>query len=170
MDNIDDLVRETAPRRREPRVYHASKLWEFNVYGSIVAGLSGGTLLIVLALLVLRISEKSSLGLLFLLVAIVNLGVGLLILYTGNLIATFPHAVEVAPGTGLRLYAPWKRIYVPVHEIQDVKKSLLYQGYVIRLRRRRGLLRRIIIHWFFGREREALVRAIHETLEQAKGN
>lgn len=151
-------------------IFRASKLWEFNTYGSVVAGLGAGILMIFAALIVVwHGTDKLAAGLL--LVALIAVQVGLfLAYYRGNLVAYFPYAVAVDANSGLRLFAPYKEIYIPLDEVSDIYKSFLNQGYVVRLRRRQGLLRKFVIPWFFGRERESLIQTIRLAVEQRRGD
>ncbi len=54
----------------------------------------------------------------------------------GNWIAAFPYAVALEEGKGLVLYAPLKKVYIPIDDVQDIRRSFLQQGYVVRLKRR----------------------------------
>ncbi len=87
----------------------------------------------------------------------------LLALFRGNLIFWFPVAFEV--GNELRVVAPMKELRIRWNEVAYLYNSWLYQGFVIQLTRRRGFLDRIVITWFFGHERKALIQAICQAFE-----
>jgi hypothetical protein len=146
------------------RLYRASRLWEFNVYGSLVAAAAGGVLMLTIGLIVLWLSARNFQAMLLLAVFVANLGIAWILLYPGNLVFRFPYAVKIEKGAGLRLFAPLKEIFIPSGNIREVRMSLLHHGYVIRLHRRQGVLASIVIHRFFGPQREALVQALRETL------
>ena len=152
---------------KEIRKYHGSRLWESNVYGAVADGLGGGILMVVMALIILwRVPLKFEAVWLPALL-IINAVVAFLTLYRGNYVAKWPYAVVVDPGSGLRLFAPYKEIYIPISEIKDIRKSFLDRSYVVRLCRRRGVLKSFVIPWLFGGEREALAQAIRRAIEPA---
>ena len=152
---------------KEIRKYQGSRAWELNVYGAIVGGLGGGILMVVIGLIIFWDASSKLVPALILAAFIIYQVVGSLALYRGNSVAKWPYAVEVDPGSGLRLFAPYKEIYIPISEIKDIRKSLLDRSYVVRLRRRRGVLKSFVIHWLFGGEREALAQAIRQAIGQA---
>jgi len=86
--------------------------------------------------------------------------------YPGNLVATYPLAVEVEPSKEIVLMAPWKRLAIPVEDLRDIRDSLLHQGYIVRLHRRHGLLKSFMVPWFFGHERAALAEAIEDIVSR----
>jgi hypothetical protein len=128
--------------------------------GVILLGVVGGILL----------QEGASSTEAFWFMAILALAVlaGLLAAFPGNLFAVFPYAVEVGQ-RGLRLFAPFKEIFIPIEDIRDLRHSFFQQGIVVRLSRRRGLMTRFVIHWLFGPEREALAQAIELAMKRRKG-
>lgn len=87
-----------------------------------------------------------------------------LILLPGKVAALWPYATEVEQGKGLRFYARFKEIYVLVEEVDRVKWSWLWTGWVVRLKRRRGLLTGFIIHVAWGRQGRELAEAIEREL------
>jgi hypothetical protein len=87
-----------------------------------------------------------------------------LALLPGNLSAAYPYAVEIKNGQSLHFYAPLKKIYVPIDEVKRIKWSWLRAGWVVKLKHRRGLLRRFIIHVAWGQQGRELARAIEEEL------
>jgi hypothetical protein len=146
------------------RLFRASWFWTWNVAGAVVGGLGGGLLFLVIGADMLWHAAGNRHAA-FLGAALVVCSVGTLAaLFPGNLVAAFPTAVEVKVDRGLVLIAPLKRVLIPFAEMRDIRPSLLQQGYVVRLRRRRGLLGRFVIHWAFGRDREPLAQAIRRTI------
>lgn len=92
--------------------------------------------------------------------------VSVLCFSSGNMGAAYPYAVTVEQGKGLQLYAPFKKLYIPIQDIQDVRKSLTQQGYVVRLKRPHRLLTSFVIHSFFGDQGEPLARAIESEIRR----
>ncbi|MGH9771270.1 MAG: hypothetical protein ACRD4Q_06190 [Candidatus Acidiferrales bacterium] len=86
------------------------------------------------------------------------------VLLAGNLAAVSPYAVEIEEGKGFRFYAPFKQFYIPTPEVKRVKWSWLWVGWVVRLRQRRGLVPRFIIHVAWGQQGRELAQAIREEL------
>ncbi len=83
--------------------------------------------------------------------------------FPGNAIASFPYEVVVEKRRGLHIRAPFKELYIPIDNIQDVRSSSL-RGFVVRLKRRHRLLTQIVIHRFFGREGKPLADTIREEI------
>jgi hypothetical protein len=92
--------------------------------------------------------------------------VSVLCFLPGNMGAVYPYAVAVEEGKGLQLYAPLKKLYIPIEDLRDVQKSVLGQGYVVRLNRRRRLLTSFVIHSFFGDQAEPLANAIRDEIRR----
>jgi len=81
-------------------------------------------------------------------------------LFAGNLVAATPFAVELEEGKGLCLRAPFKKLYVPIEEVREVRSGLLEQGTIVKLNRRHGLMKSFNIHWAFGEQGRNLARAL----------
>jgi hypothetical protein len=148
-----------------PKLYRASRRWESNVHASIVAGFGGGALMITIAALVLWSAKEPIYGVLLLAFFFLNAILAWFLLYPCNLVCKFPYAIEVRPGAGLLLFAPWKHVYIPLESIQGIRRSVL-QGYVIRVQRQ-GVLKAVVIHHFFGPAKEPLVQAVSEAIHRS---
>ena len=170
MNNISPIPPDTRALPPQARVYRGSRYWDFNVHGAVVAGLGGAILMVVIGIIMFWVAAARLEALLFLLLFVANLVGGFLAFYIGNLVASFPYAVEVNPGSGLRLLAPYKEIYIHLDEIENIGESFLYQGFVVRLRRRRGLLKYFVVHWLFGHERKALIQAIQQAVQHRENS
>ncbi|NDQ56402.1 MAG: hypothetical protein GZ088_04915 [Acidipila sp.] len=83
--------------------------------------------------------------------------------FPGNLVAATPFAVELEE-EGLRLYAPFKKLYIPIEEIKEVKRGFLQQGIVVKLKKRHRLLKSFNIHWAFGEQGRQLARALENEI------
>jgi len=148
------------------RVFRAWHYWERNVQGVpfVVAGALG--LFLVLGGILFWQSQGWE-GRLW--------GVGLILfaiaavwaLLAGNLGAVYPYAVEIEEGKGFRFYAPFKQFYIPTQEVKRVKWSWLCAGWVVKLRKRRGLLTGFIIHVAWGQQGRELAQAIREELARS---
>jgi len=149
------------------RIYQASRIWTSNVYGAVVAGIGGAMLMSVVAGIIIRGAGELH-SILFAIAWIVAIVLALLALYPGNLVGTTPYAVQLQVGRGLGLYAPLKRIYIPMEDISQVKKSFLRQGFVVKLKRRHRLLKGFSIHGGFGDQGTELVQAIQSELERLR--
>lgn len=143
------------------RVFRAPRLWESNVRGALVAGMAGAPLVLVMAGML--IWQNRSVGWLVVLMILAAVTTPLILL-PGNYAITWPYAVEVVEGKGLWFYAPFKKMYVPLEEVKEVKWSYAGPGWVIRLRKRRGVIRTLLIHVAWGRRGKELARAIEEEL------
>ena len=84
----------------------------------------------------------------------------------GNLIAAYPYEVSLEEGKGLELRAPLKKVYIPIEDVRDVRKSFIQPGYVVRLKRRHRLLTSFLIPSFFGDQAEPLAHAIQEEIRR----
>lgn len=147
------------------RIFKASRYWTSNVWGAALAGFGVAILLSVMMGIVLWHTHAWQVilwvvGIYFVITA------ALLYIFPGNGIAAYPYAVEIEEGKGLRLYAPWKKIYLPIEDVRDVRWSFFGQAFVVRLNRRHRVLRRFIIHRFFGSEGESLADAIQEEIRR----
>jgi hypothetical protein len=150
-----------------PRIFKASRIWEFNVWGAIVGGIGGGLVKLVVATILIFDSEGPT-GRMDGLVLALTIAATLLAMFPGNLIAVTPVAVELESGKGLRLIAPLKKLYISMEEVQEVRDSTSAwssrQGAVVKLNKRHGLLKSFAIHWAFGEEGRQLAQAIQREL------
>lgn len=150
-----------SPGTRGGPVFRAPRLWEFNVCGALVAGIGGAVVLCVVAAILIRSARSVGWLPAFLILDVVAGG---LLLFPGNLAAIFPYAAEIVEGEGLWFYAPFKRVYVPLEEIKGVRWSYARTGWVVRLRKRHGLLSRLVIHAAWGSRGRDLASAIEQEL------
>jgi len=148
-----------------PRVFKAGRLWNSNVFGAALAGGLGGILMLIVMVIVVSGNPTAN-NILFAAGLALVLVLSLLCLVPGNLIAAYPYAVSLEEGKGLELRAPIRRVYIPIEDVRDVRKSYLQPGYVVRLKRRRRLLRSFLIPWYFGDQAEPLAGAIREELRR----
>jgi hypothetical protein len=150
----------------QPQVYRASGYWRTNISGAVLAGIGGTILLLIVFTIVLSGSGFAAENVIwFAAICLTLLGTALGF-YPGNWVVTYPLAVEVEPSKQIVLIAPWKRLFIPIEDIRDIRNSPLHQGYVVRFHHRHGLLKSFIIHWFFGSERDSLAHAIQDILTQ----
>ena len=84
--------------------------------------------------------------------------------FPGNAIARYPYEVVIEKGKGLRVYAPFKKLYIPIEDLRDVGFS--GEGSAVRLKRRRRVLTVFIIHKFFGSQGLPLADAIREEIQR----
>ena len=91
----------------------------------------------------------------------------LLLYFPGNLNVLWPYAVDVDSGVGLTLYGPLKKIMIPMADIGEVEDSLFWQGYVVHLMKPRAVLTQFVIPWYFGSQREELIRTIQLAVSQS---
>ncbi len=158
-------MRELELESDQSRIFKASQYWSSNVWGAALAGFGAAILMSVMIGIVFWNTQALKVVLFLAALALV-LVISLLCLFPGNWIAAFPYAVAVEEGKGLRLYAPFKKIYVPIGDLRDVRRSVLQQGFVVRLKRRHRLLTSFVIHWFFGSQAEPLAHAIQEEIRR----
>jgi hypothetical protein len=160
-----DLCASPSPPPEAPgvRVFRASRYWEFNVCGAMAAGVGGTVLFTVVGVVLLWQSEGWE-GRLWGGAMVLFAVAAVWALLAGNAGAAFPYAVEIEEAKGFRFYAPFKRFDVPTQEVKRVKWSWLWAGWVVRLRKRRGLLPGFIIHVAWGRQGTELAQAIREEL------
>src|ERR1700675_4648467 len=97
-----------------PRIFKASRLWEFNVWGAIVGGIGSGFVMSVVATILIFDSDGPT-GRMDGLVLALTIVATLLAMFPGNLIAATPVAVELESGKGLRLIAPLKKLYISLY-------------------------------------------------------
>ncbi|MGC1619953.1 MAG: hypothetical protein WA765_15800 [Candidatus Acidiferrum sp.] len=155
-----------------PRIYKASRYWDFNVWGATVAGIGMGILMSVVSAILLFDSEGPS-GRRFGGFVILTIIATFLAMFPGNMLAAVPVAVELEEGKGLCLIAPLKKLCIPFNEVQEVRDSTLgqifQQGIVVKLNKRHGLMKSFIIHVAFGEQGRKLARAIQQEISR-RGN
>lgn len=152
--------------RTGTRVFRAPRLWELNVCGAALAGIAGAILFLIVAGVGVWMSRTVGWFPLFMILSVV---VALLVIFPGNYLATYPYAVEVEEGKGLWLYAAFTKMYLPLGEIKEAKWSYMWTGWVVKLKRRRGLLSRVVIHVAWGSRGRDLARAIEHELAPTGG-
>ena len=149
------------------RIFKASRIWEFNVWGAILGGIGGGLFMLVVATVLIFDSEGTT-GRMDGLALFLTIIATLLAMFPGNLIAATPIAVELEKGRGLRVIAPLKKLYIPMEDVQEVRDSTSAwtprPGAVVKLNKRHGLIKSIAIHWAFGDEGGQLAQAIQREL------
>jgi len=147
----------------EPLFFKSSGYWSSNVCGAILGGIGAGLLFLVVSGIIVWSAPTLKSVLFMGLVLVVVFG-SLACFLVGNLIAAQPYAVLIERGRGLWLHAPLRKVYIPLEDVRDVRRSV--QGFVVRLKRRHRLLTGFVIHRFFGSEREALAEAIREEIRR----
>jgi len=152
-----------APESPGVRTFHAPRYWKSNVCGAVAAGIGATGLFIVIGGILAWGSQRWE-GRLWGAGLILFAIVAVWVLLPGNLGAVYPYAVEIEEGKGFRFYAPFKQFYIPAQEVKRVKWSWFGGGWVVKLRRRRGLLPGFIIHFAWGRQGRELAQAIGEEL------
>jgi hypothetical protein len=152
-------------RESVPRIFKAGQFWNSNVFGAALGGAGGGILMLVMMCIVVWLKPARE-NIFFAVTLALVLVICTLCFLAGNLIAAFPYAVSVEEGKGLELYAPLKKLYIPIEDIRDIRKSFIQQGYVVRLKRRHRLLTSFLIHRFFGDQAEPLANAIQEVIRR----
>jgi hypothetical protein len=150
-----------------PRIFKASRIWGFNVWGAMIGGIGGGLVILVIATILIFDSEGPTGRMHGLVLALVIVAT-LLAMFPGNLIATIPVAVELESGKGLCLIAPLKKLYIPIEEVRDIRDYFSVwrptPGAVVKLSKRYGLLKSFSIHWAFGEEGRQLAQAIQREI------
>jgi len=146
-----------------PRVFKGGQFWSSNVFGALMGG-AGAALLFIVVMGIVLWENPVRQNILIAIALALNFIVGIVCLFPGNWIAAYPYAVAIVQGKGLELYAPLKKLYIPVEDLRDVQDSLVQQGYVVRLNRRHRLLKAFVIHRFFGDQAESLALAIQEEI------
>lgn len=165
---LKELSGSPCPGQQTPgiRVFQAGPYWKSNVCGAVAAGI-GATALFLIIGAILACASAGWRGRAW--------GAGLIIfaiaavwsLVAGNLGAAYPYAVEIENGKGFRFYSPFKQFYILSKEVKRVKWSWLWFGWVITLRRRRGLLTGFVIHRGWGQQGRELAQAVGEELAQS---
>jgi len=137
------------------------------MWGATIAGVGGGTLVSTLNVIGAWRNVTGAWGNESLKIALFIWGLLLLTVlayFPGNAIAGYPYEVVIEKGKGLRVYAPFKKLYIPIQDLQDVGFS--GEGTVVRLKHRRRMLTVIVIHKFFGSQAQPLADAIREELRR----
>jgi hypothetical protein len=155
-----ELATESNPVRW-PQFFRASAFWSANLIAAPIVGIGGFTLI-----LVGNISREDSPGSLVLSLLAVYAVATILAYFPGNLSVLWPYAIQVDPLAGVQLWGPLKKIAIPISEIGEIEESLLWQGYVIHLTRRRVALTQFVVPWYFGSQRKDVVRAIRLAKER----
>jgi hypothetical protein len=155
---------EPTPENGE-RIFKAGQFWSSNVCMAMLGGLAGGILLLVVMIIVVS-GNPTRHNVLFASVLVLTIVIYVVCVLFGNLSAAYPYAVAIEDGKGLQLYAPLKKLYIPIEDVKDVRMSLLRQGYVVRLRRSHRLLTQFVIHAFWGKQAAPLADAIQEQIRQ----
>lgn len=158
-------MQELGPENAPPRIFKAGQFWSSNVFGAALGGAGAGILMLVVMGIVVSGNPTPN-NILFAATLALALVMSVVYFFPGNGIAAFPYAVAVEEGKGLQLYAPLKKLYIPIEDVRDIQKSFIQQGYVVRLQRRHRLLTSFVIHRFFGDQVEPLAHAIQEELRQ----
>lgn len=153
------------PEEIRYRVFKAGQFWSSNVSGAAL-GAAGAVILISLTMGIVVWMNPNRQNILFAATLALILVASLLCFLPGNMGAVYPYAVTVQEGRGLQLQAPLKKLYIPIEDVRDVRKSFIGQGYVVRLKRRHRLLTSFVIHWFFGDQAEPLANAIREEIRR----
>jgi len=158
---MQELIPESPPQR----IFKAGQFWSSNVSGAALGGAGAVILMLVMMGIVVWMKPDRE-NILFAATLTLILVVSMLCFLAGNMGAVYPYAVAVQEGKGLQLYAPLKKLYIPIEDVRDVRKSILGQGYVVRLKRRHRLLTSFVIHSFFGDQAEPLANAIREEIRR----
>lgn len=147
-------------------VFQGSLLWRTNVTAALFLTSLLGFVLAALAFWTIAFARS------FRIEFLVILGLGFngllwpLLWWGGKLAAAFPTAVEL--GDRLVIRAPFLSIPVEWHEVESTYASWVRQGFVIKLRTRKGLLRYIVIHWCFGPLRSQLVNSLRSKVDSSR--
>ncbi len=158
-------MQELTPKSAPQHIFKAGQFWTSNVFGAAVGGAGAGILMSVVMVIVVSENPTRN-NILFATGLVLILVLSALCLLPGNLIAGYPYAVELEEGTGLLVQAPLRKLSIPIQAVQDVRKTFLQPGYVVRLNRRYGLLKSFLIPSYFGEEGEALANAIQKEIWQ----
>ncbi len=151
---------DTNSRNQEPaptpQRFKAARFWEFNVHAAFVAGIGGAVLLCILAGIIRAYGLAA--------VLIGTVAIAFLYLFPGNGIAFYPYEVEVEAGRGLRLFAPFKQVFIPFEDVKSIRKSFLVWGWRVDFHKGRRVLTGFAIHRAFGDQGSELVRVIEREL------
>jgi hypothetical protein len=129
----------------------------------MTASLAGGVILFVLGGNLLWLAHSSQGRLWGAGLVLCTLGTTLA-LFLGNLIGRWPYAAEFQKKKdGLWLFAPFKKLYIPIEEISKVEWSLLASGWVVKLKKRKGLLKRFVLQGW-GQDARTLAQLVNEEI------
>jgi len=155
------------PTKAGGGVFRAPRVWEFNVCGAAVVAVGAAMFFLAVGGIEIWVNRGLRWSALLLLL---NAAVGvLLILPPGNLVAMFPYAAEVEEGKGVHFYAPFNKLYIPLEELTQVEWSYPRTGWVVKLKRRHGLVGRLVIHGAWGPRGRDLAGAIEHQLGRPAG-
>jgi len=151
------------------RRYEAPRWWRSNIYGAILAGMAGASVLCVYAYIFLSHGNGFE-SMLYAGGLIANVILAIACLFPGNLIAWYPFAVEVEEGKGLIIFAPLKTVYIPLDNVKEIRWSWLTTGWRVRLNKRQRALTGFTIHAAFGAQGRDLARSIQEQIARRAGS
>jgi hypothetical protein len=154
---------ELTPQDSAPRIFKAGRFWTSNVFGAAVGGVGAVILMLVMTGIVVWLKPSRG-NILFAAGLAFILALSALCFLPGNLVAGYPYQVAIEEGKGLRVCAPFKELFIPIADVRDVRRSVLQQGYIVRLSRRHRLLKSFVISPIFGEQAEPLVRAIEREI------
>jgi hypothetical protein len=104
------------------------------VSGAIVAGVGGGMLISSLGVIGgWRYESPGSASFIWRLLVLTVLAC-----FAGNAIARYPYEVVIEKGKGLRVHASFKKLYIPMQDLRDVRFS--GEGPEVRLQRGHRIL------------------------------
>jgi hypothetical protein len=146
------------------RSFKSSRWWSFNIWGATVGSFGAGMLISTLDVIgAVNCAPKSE----SLRIALVVWGLVLLAVlayFPGNAVVRYPYEVVIEKGKGLQVFAPFKKLYIPIEDLRDVGFS--GEGSVVRLQRRRRMLTVLIIHRLFGSQGPPLADAIRDEIKR----
>ena len=87
--------------------------------------------------------------------------------FPGNLAAFLPYKIEVY-ASSVRIVAHLKAIEIPFEDIKDVRSSPLARGYIVRFKRRRGLLFGFVIDSSFGLDGDSVARVLENQVSNSR--
>ncbi|MGB2889933.1 MAG: hypothetical protein WBC04_19735 [Candidatus Acidiferrales bacterium] len=145
--------------------FRAAMLWVFNLYGAVLVIPLAVSFFLVDVSNTLHGGGFSRLSASTLGLSAFSLISAILVYFPGNVRAMLPYAVEIKPGVGVALFAPFNNLFIPIEEILDIDTSGVWSGYAVSLKKRRGLLFQFYIPVFFGAKREPLAREIERMID-----
>jgi hypothetical protein len=147
-------------------VFTGNLFWRLNIWGVGLAAVPVAVLMLSIAIVGLWPGHGGDKDLLMIFIG-ANGVIGLLYYFPGNKLAGYPHKIAIEDGKGLWLYAAFKKLYIPIEDLRDIRKPWYRPAYVVRLKKRHRWLGQFEIHWLFGRERRPLADAIEEQIRRA---
>ena len=141
------------------RNYHASLLWTLNVAVGATLGLVGAVVVPVVFVRYFQGSIASEVRLPLLALFVVSALSLYLAYFPGNLGVLWPYAVDIRANE-IELSGPFKKVIIPMSDVEGVEDSFFWQGYVFRLRKPHAALTQFVLPWYFGQERNAVADAI----------